>query len=326
MDLGLDQAEEFELALSALGRDWARLGARLRTLEHDVATECRRLTLQLHYPALRDARATVAELVDVIRRYLPHFCLPRQEVTAVYERKDELNAFDFHEEVSVLNCRALDLFMRAQEATGRSGEAGELLLYLLTEWMLEAPQIVAKMSLKTNRDMPVHGSDGIHVKYVPETGQLVLYSGEAKLHGRLGDAIRSAIRSIRDALEPEKVKHELALVRRDLDLSGLSSSARVSLLSYLNPMNERSNQRVDAITCLIGFDFSGYAAVEAEANAEAVFRDLALTQLRGAATAFAKALCEAGMANRRIELFLLPLPSVDQLRKLFAEALGQRSA
>jgi len=326
LNVASDQRDRLGHALVAIRRDWDRLGTRLKCLDHDVKTDCSRLTLRLHYPALRDASATVEELIEVIRRFIPHFCLPRQQIAELYAKKDELDAFDFHAELSELNGRALDLFMRAQDATGRSGEAGELLLYLLTEWILEAPQIVAKMSLKTNRDMPVHGSDGIHVRYVPATRQLLLYTGEAKMHGSVSDAIRAAIASISDALTPTKIKHEISLVRRDLDLSGLPGPARDLLLGYLNPMDERSNQRVDAITCLLGFDFSGYAELGGVDDAEAAFCELATRQLRKASAAFAKALSEAGLSNQTVELFLLPLPSVKQFRKIFLEALGQRQA
>src|SRR3546814_10487872 len=82
----------------------------------------------------------------------------------MYAKKDGLDAFEFHAAVSQLNQRALALFKRVRKASNRSGEAGELLLYLLTEWILGAPQIIAKMGLKTNPQMPVHGSDGVHVR------------------------------------------------------------------------------------------------------------------------------------------------------------------
>jgi hypothetical protein len=311
-------------ALSLLRRDWSRLSSRVRTLAHDITTPCARLNLRLHYPALQDARATVAELVYVIRLFIPHFCLPRKEVDDLYAKRGTLADFDYHVELTALNGRALNLFMRAEAAKGRSGEAGELLLYLLTEWLLEAPQIVAKMSLKTSRDMPVHGADGIHVKYVPETQRLIVYSGEAKLYGDVGDAIRSAISSISDALSPTKLDRELALVRRDLDFSGLSADAREALLGYLNPWDERSNHRIDAVTCLLGFDFAGYEGLQGETDAEEIFRGLALEQLSRTSASFARAMADAGMGDRAVELFLLPLPSVAAFRSLFLEGLGQK--
>ncbi len=281
-----------------------------------------RLNLRLHYPALRDARPTVAELVHAIKLFIPHFCLPRKEVDDVYAKRGVLDDFDYHLALTELNVRAQSLFMRAEAAKGRSGEAGELVLYLLTEWLLEAPQIVAKMSLKTSREMPVHGADGIHVKFVPATGRLIFYSGEAKLYGDIGDAVRSAVSSISEALSPARVGRELELVRRDLDLSGLPSDARAALLDYLDPWNERSLDRIDAVTCLLGFDFAGYEGLSNEAEAEEAFRRLARDQLQRTSSAFARAMAAAGIGDRTVELFLLPLPSVAAFRSLFLDGIG----
>lgn len=315
---------DLNIALAALRRDLGQLGARLRTLRHDVSPPHARFGLRLHYPALRDAVATVSDLIDVIKIYIPGFCLPRAELEKIYARKDHLDAFTLHTELTALNARALNTFIRAQAATDRSGEAGELLLYLLNEWILEAPQVVAKMSLKTSRDMHVFGSDGIHAKFVPETRQLIIYTGEAKLHADIGGAIRSAVGSIGKSLAPDKIKHELNLVRRDLSLSGLPAGAREALLGYLNPMNENSNLRIDAIACLIGFDFAGYTRLGGAEDAEQIFCSLAQDELRRASLHFAQAMAGAGLQDRMVELFLLPLPSVADFRILFSESIGQR--
>jgi len=185
-------------ALAAIKKNWSILSSRIRTAEHDVTTDHRHLNLRLHYPALRDAHATVEELIQTITLFLVHFSLPRKQVEAVYASQENMaSPFQRHQAISRLEQEARSLFIRARKSSQRTVEAGELLLYLLTEWMLEAPQIIAKMSLKTSAQMPVHGSDGIHVRFDSEAGRLILYSGEAKLHSDLGQAIKSAIESIK---------------------------------------------------------------------------------------------------------------------------------
>ncbi len=313
-----------EAALSSLKRDWGRLASRLKTLDHDISTPCTRLNLRLHYPALKDNTATVAELVKVIRLLIPYFCLPRKQLNELHAKKYILDDLEYHTEVTDLDLRALDLFMRVQTAKGRSGEAGELLLFLLTEWLLDAPQIVAKMSLKTNRDMPVYGADGIHAKYISEGRRLILYSGEAKIHARISSAVSSAVVSIAKALTHEGMERELELVRRDIDLSGLDTDARKAFIDYLNPWNEQYNLRVDAVTCLIGFDFDGYKNLRGVPDADAAFQVLAHEQLRRTSAAFARAMIEADLNDHSVELFLLPLPSVTVFQKLFLESIGQR--
>lgn len=313
---------DLEAAVAALRQDYGHLVPRIRALEHAVVTSCSKLTLRLHYPALRNGQPTMGDLVDAIALHIPHFCLPRRDIQQVYSRIEQASPSEIHRMISALDARAVDLFMRAQAATGRSGEAGELLLYILTEWVLEAPQIVAKMSLKTNRDMPVHGSDGIHVKFLPGSGQLLLFSGEAKLHRRVREAVRSAVSSIVKALEHTRLSREIELVRRDIDLTGLAADAKEALLAYLDPFDERSNQRLDVITCLIGFNFAGYRALLGQEDAEALFEQSVRTELEAVADAFSTELITAGLSHQLVEVFLLPLPSVDNLREAFSKRIG----
>ena len=127
-------------ALAVIKKDWTVLSSRIHTAEHDIVTNHKHLNLRLHYPALRDAQATVEELVKAIALYLTHFSLPRKRVEAVYAAQETMNtAFERHQAISRLEQEARSLFIRARKSSQRTGEAGELLLYLLTEWLLDAP-------------------------------------------------------------------------------------------------------------------------------------------------------------------------------------------
>lgn len=301
------------------------MSSRIRTVEHDVVTDYDSLNLRLHYPALRDAQATVQELVRTIALYLTHFSLPRKQIEGAYAAQLKMaTSFERHEAISRLEQEARSLFIRARQSSKRTGEAGELLLYLFTEWLLEAPQIIAKMSLKTSAQMPVHGSDGIHARLDPQTGHLILYSGEAKLHESLSKAVQSAVSSIKASLDREKVQHEIDLVRRNIDFSGLDDTAKASLLRYLDPFEEAYNHRLEVVTCLIGFDFAGYTDLtsDQQQDPELNFQAKAIAKLRNVGPAFAKALTHAGLSNQRVELFLLPVPSVAVMRDLFQNQIG----
>lgn len=265
----------------------------------------------------------VEPFIDAVGDYIAHFCLPRAEIERVYSKQGLLGGFDFHAEITRLNQRALNLFRKASAEANRNGEAGELILFILTEWLLEAPQLVAKMSLKTNTDMPVHGADGIHVKFSPDTGRLILYSGEAKLHKDVRGTISSAVASIADALSHDKIRHELELVQRYIQFSGLAPAARDSLLRYLDPFDEQSNDRFDVVTCLIGFDFEAYSILPKHGNnANQVFSQLAAKCLTEVGISMATALKKANLETNHVELFLLPVPSVEKLRDRFQDRIG----
>lgn len=138
--------KDLEDALSALKRDLSKLSVNLCTIDHTVETECSGLTLRLHYPAFRQSKPMVSELIDAVSMHIVNFCLPRKHVTDLHDLYGKIGSEEFTQRFEALRQEAFDLFKRAHLATNRSGEAGELILYLLTEWLLGAPQIIAKMS------------------------------------------------------------------------------------------------------------------------------------------------------------------------------------
>jgi hypothetical protein len=315
---------DLESVIAAMRRDYSKLGARIRLLDHSVLCDCKGVTLRLHFPAFRQGKATVSELIDTIAFHLPAFCLSRSEIVEVDKLYGTIPVDEFKVKVSQLSESAKSLFKRASKATNRNGEAGELLLYLLTEWILAAPQLIAKMSLKTNTEMPVHGSDGVHVRFCAETSRLLLYWGESKLYGDVNQAITEAMASICEAFHPDKMKHEIELVQRNINLSGLDDISRQAILSYLDPFDEAYNERHDVITCLIGFDFEAFKTLSATDgnDAENKFTELAKAKLGEMAPKLAKAVKAAGLDGRPIEMFFFPVPSVQELRNLFQNKIG----
>jgi hypothetical protein len=310
--------------LSLLSQDYSSLSSRIRTLEHDIKCPKSQVTLRLHFPAFRGTTPTVGELVDIISLYILHFALPRSQTAELEELFQTASFEQYSLRQSQLEQQAFALFKRAQEATNRNGEAGELLLYLLTEWILKAPQLLAKMCLKTNRNMPVHGSDGIHVRYYPETDALHLYWGESKVHTDVNAAISQAAESIVQALKHESITHELGLVSRHISLTGLSPPAQKAILRYLDPFDEKSNRRLSVTTCLISFDFPAFErTVSPDETPESVFCRLAKARLAELAPKISAALYE--LSDHKIELFLFPLPSVKELRDRFQDKIGWKA-
>jgi hypothetical protein len=108
------------------------------------------------------------------------------------------------ESATKLHQQALDLFKRANKKTNRNGEFGELITYILIELVLKAPQFLAKMSLKTSSQMPIHGSDGIHVSFDSKNGNLILYWGESKCYSSIKTALKNAVKSVAENLEHKR--------------------------------------------------------------------------------------------------------------------------
>ncbi|WP_245339553.1 DUF1837 domain-containing protein [Rhizobium sp. CIAT894] len=266
------------------------------------------------------------EMVDALAGYILHFSLPRSELDGLNSQYGLISAEDFLAAFEKLREEAMRIFMTVQKKTHRNGEAGELLLYVLTEWILSAPQIIAKMSLKTNRDMPVYGADGVHARFCGDTQRLLLYWGESKLHSRVSDAITDALSSIVEALNPEKMQHEIDLVQRNIEFAGLGPAARDAFLRYLDPYEESYNARHDVTTCLVGFDFDGFSAITRadSMTAEEKFSALAQDRLADLAPQVARKLKDCGLAGHPVELFFFPVPSVERFREIFQDKIGWR--
>lgn len=320
-----EEQAPLDVAISLLRRDFGRvLAPRIRTLSHDISCDAEHMNLRVHYPAFRDGECTLQDLVDTIAAYIAPFALPRSEVMEVQEEYGKVSVEEYNALYADLHIRAVELFKKAQLKTNRSGEAGELILCMLTEWILDAPQILAKMALKTNSEMPVHGSDGVHIKFCSETQRIILFWGESKIHKRISDAIGSAAESIATAISPSKVRHEINLVRRNLSFSGLSDEAARALKAHLNPFKESSNERSSVITCLIGFDFSGYSPKKPvpRQQMEAAFRADLTSRLPAWAASLSQHFREQNIHDQRVELFFLPIPSVDDFRTMFQHKIG----
>lgn len=306
--------------LSDILKDYSRLGARLRSLEDIEPSNDENFRLRLYYPAFRGSEVTVSDFVDTIIKYLIRFCLHRSVVHDV-ERKFS-GSDSYLEEVAGLFLQAKKLFKLASETSNKNGEAGELVLFLLTEWVLEAPQILAKMSLKTNPEMPVHGADGVHVRYCDIRKGLVFYLGESKVYSDVSAAILQAAKSISEEFCHKKVEHELQLVRSNIDLSGLDYVAKSELLKYLDPYEEASNRRFKVATCLVAFDFEAYSSLAKSGGGEHAFQDEARKALTSIKADVSRTFARFGLQNLEVEMFLLPLPSVKSFRNYFQEHIG----
>lgn len=312
----LDASDLLNNGLSNILKDYSRLNARLRGLVDETFSDEDNVRLRLYYPAFRGSEVTTSDFVDAIVKYLVRYCLHRSVVDDVEKKFSSTD--NYIEEISELFIRAKDLFKKASLASNRNGEAGELVLFLLTEWVLKAPQILAKMSLKTNSQMPVHGADGVHVRYCNLREGLVFYLGESKVYSDVGAAIRETARSIAEEFSDKKVNHELQLVRNNIDFSGLDSIAKREFLKYLDPYEESSNRRFSIATCLVAFDFDSYGSL----RGEKFFEDEARLKLVSLKKDVSEVFNSFGLSGIEVEMFLLPLPSVSYFRDCFQEHIG----
>lgn len=282
------------------------------------------------YPAFSGAMPDIDALVAFLDACLVDYCIPRSEIAAVYEQLNSVPATKaakniLRERLASLKDRARATFIKVQKELKTGGEAGEVLLYILQERALKAPQLVSKMNLKTNANQPGFGRDGIHVTFNQDTKRIVLLMGESKLEKQFSTAIDHAIDSIFGYLNNLTVRdHEISVLRSHLDVSGLPEIAEQELVALLNPYVGSPPDAETVHVCLIGFEYSAFEKVAAmkESEIEAAFRAEYLERVKTGCILIKDKVKEKLPAGIRVLFFLFPFPSLASLRKTFLQKIG----
>lgn len=273
-----------------------------------------RATCRCHFVRIdQQGRPRVHALINMLSDQVVDYCIPRSRIDEAREHLLHTNSTD---KILQLQREAKDLFSR----TRTSGEGGELLLYTLLEIALGLPQVLCKMPLKTNPQVHYHGVDGVHAKGLPD-GKLAVYWGEAKLYADVDAGIDAAMTSLAPFLIDAgdgASQRDLLLLRQYADTG--DQTLTDALARYFSEDTVEGSQLVVRGACLIGFSMNEYPrpfgddgrSVRAEV-AEAISR---WHQRLGAAIANEK------LAAFDLEVFFVPLPSVQEFRDLLRKRLG----
>jgi hypothetical protein len=321
------QADPSKLAAIALAGMQTGLSARLRQIDYSWATEGVTAEGTFCYLAFRDGQLTQDEFVDFVYSRIIDFCLPREKVR---KAREAVVAGDTKPMIDLTD-EAKSLFLHAKKKNTKSGEPGEVVLFCLLEGLVKAPRLVAKMRLKTNPNMEVHGSDAIHMKYDAATETLTLYWGEAKLYGELSSALDQIAISIKGFREynPDtkgiQRDFDIALVQSHPDLDVPEAKAiKDALLAFFDPYTEYSNQVREVHACLAIWDweFCKSLGVLSAEEAEKTFRDKYLERIKSACSLFIDKVKKQGLEKFRFHFFLIPVVDVTEFRKRFCEKVG----
>lgn len=324
--LGESTAPVDELAekIEGLLGDFSSLEPRIRHLEYDTDVCSERIEVRCSYISFRDGEITFNEFIDAISHMIIPFCLPRQQIIeASNKMKDACDHVTASRLMSELHEKARGLFIKAKKGSHRSGEAGEIVLYILNEWILKAPQIVSKMYLKTNNNMPVHGTDGIHAKFDKNLNKLVLYWGESKCHKTLDSGLKDALTSIKGFIDGGHEKREIDIVSDQLDLGKHGAEAQEAILQYLDPYTKESNDRITVFSCLLVFDAPKLISTTTDSDEiEAAFVTDANLAVKSFISSIKGKIATSGLGTKRFEFFLIPVPSVQKFRDEFQTRIG----
>ena len=251
-----------------------------------------------------------------MRNAVADYAIPRSKLAEAKARDCKYNST---EAVAALHEQA----RRSFTDLAKTGEGGEMLLFLLAERFLKLPHILCKMDLKTDPRMHYHGADGVYAG-ITDDGILKLYWGESKIYKDFGATIRDCLASLAPFLiEPDD---EDAERERDLillsDKADLSDARLTAALKCFFDKNSVQSKRVQYCgVALVGFDAKFYPADNAKAVAAEIAK-AARIELETWRVTIGKRLKSEKLDQFEIELLCLPLPSAEGFRAAFLKAMG----
>ena len=250
----------------------------------------------------QDGNISLIEFVDKLKPLVSYYCMPRGTINKY--SPEEL--FDKSR-------------LKFKHDTVRSGEPGELILYSFLEGVLLAPKIIAKMNLKTNPEMSVHGSDGIHLGN--DGQELVIYFGESKLHQNRRSGIRDALDStksfITDILPSGVTMEEFevkVLLPSNIDVDG---PLRDKILDFLDPYIEEDTF-LRRYVCFVGYNET-FDTRNLYTSDKAYLEAIHLNLVKNAIQGVIELLQDDVLCNLDWVFFFVPFKSVQEFRDLFIQ-------
>jgi hypothetical protein len=139
-----------------------------------------------------------ARLADHLFQWLPYAALNQEHQLG----------FASHNFVELLRLAAAHIYKTKKTAT--RGELGELLLHLACILHFGTVPVMCKLVLKSSSNDTVKGFDGVHL--LPKDKSFELWLGESKFFTDAQEAIRDAIKSVKEHVLPSFLTTEKAMI------------------------------------------------------------------------------------------------------------------
>lgn len=305
--------------LNALSGSKPKLDSHLGELTIHNKLPSTNAKVHCHYLKL-DGNGGIKEnaLAEMLSNYAIDYAIPQEVRAKAIAHQAKTGSFS---EISKLSRKARGLF----KTLGESGEGGELLLYMLIETFLGYPQLLCKMSLKTNTQVHVHGIDGIHGFFDKDSKKLKLFWGESKLYKSVDDGIKDAVKGLADFLidrqgSKARGRRDIELLRDGVDLT--DEDLEAALCKYLDPDDDCSNSLEYCGICLVGFDVNAYPKKDGDKTAEDVIKALN-ESTQSWFDKLKTRITSEKISQFDLHIFCLPFKSVAAFRKSLIQELSR---
>lgn len=251
-------------------------------------------------------------LVDSIADSIVHY---------VYDKK----------QIEIFRNQGIEPFRKASRYFGKTnpdmdGKYGELLLYILTESILETPLVSHKLTLLTNPNDQVKGGDGIFFgKYEDDYSILI---GESKIHQQLSKALESSFDSLdrfHKNYTTDTLDHELFIARSNIS-SNFSNEQLDALFDAFTPGTDVYKNCTKAHPVLLVFNTKVIERIERKAKnkqeAEKLFEEWVIKRSEEIQKNIVKKLNKYKQLKKvYVDIFLIPLMCVSHFKNSLYKAI-----
>jgi hypothetical protein len=260
-----------------------------------------------------NGRPRVKALAQHLAELVVDYCIPRSRVEEAREHHARTGSSAKFVRLHREACELSPLWLRAVRVEN-------CCCTRCSKGFLRIPQILCKMPLKTNPQMHVFGTDGVHAK-VLDDGRLALYWGESKLHATVASAVDDCFKSVAPFLLSEgdgAARRDLLLVRDNLDAGEQEVTA--ALIRFFDQDTAESSRVEFRAACLVGFDLSDYPDPH-DSTGDQVQAEVAESINQWADRIRAR-VEHHELITFEIEVFCVPVPSVKDFRGTLRAELG----
>lgn len=284
-------------------------------------------TTLMHVRFLED-KADIDKLALFLWRCAQNYSLSRRRRQELRTQIEEAPESDLSV-IALVTTAVRNAFLEFNTAyPHRSSEVGELLAYCIALEELGAAQLLAKMALKTNNNMPVHGLDGIHGKV--ENGWLTLYFLESKLSSSANSGAKEFAESIAEfSNNTKQYQREYQLVRDLGNLDSLSPSDKKIALEYFDIFGSSDKKRRERYVGVILYsdqkafdDLPPVSDDHAPGFYEMAFATAYAQQLEHHQAAALKHLTAANGQAEKCRVYFVAVPDAGILRERLYEVMG----
>lgn len=214
-----------------------------------------------------------------------------------------------------------DLIIKAERTFSmgsKSGEAGELLLFLLLE-ANDIIQLFSKMNLKTSANMPIHGVDAVHIQVENE---IKLHFGHSKMYEDFTIALDSALDDVERFQTNPMKQTELNLLSSHIDESRFGGYAKV-IRDLINPYenNRALYKETNSIFIAANEDFMKVAKNNGMTLDAFMMSEYEKKHDATASLINAKVSHKTAIKNEELLFFLMPMLDVADFRRKFKAEL-----